>query len=688
MLRRTSENKKPLKEKIILHYDSIFKGEDKYADDNRFWDEFFLLKANAAYLEKKFESLPIKDLNFLTNELNQLFLKCCEYVLSENIIRMINALQTMIVLFRMAQQHQQTAPSNDEHAIIKPFTTNFHALIHEVQLQLLLRTLTSILADTPLSKDDDYEVKTMTSHPTILKRLALKLLLTMACVTDNIHENPFVEFMMIEGEKIENSLIEILVSPTERVKYGKDVLLLLVLLVNYRKYESVNPFIMKISVLDNELALNGFASVISSSLSTFNKQFMAKQEDSKPTGIFSTITSMVGSMFVGVSEEQKKMIKTNEPVLLALYEAVHLNRNFITILTHSHTDDLIVTPPTTPKIEDVSKTPTLNLNDVGTTNNVLCTFIQYTSIVMQDNKMKQNRNSTKLCFLILTCITEDLFANSFLHDDNMQFYINIHRMPMRHRKVRSCDDGKSRVLACWLFDLITEYMISHMMKDLPVIQHMRCVGIIHRLMNYQKRCGIRLQYQWKELWSALLTFVKYIISNENLFVNNWKGGIFVLLTQVLNIFNLFILHGDTFLSDASSYDLLYYEIVRMAHVFESLYSIVLKYSSHSEYKEYIYRLSNSLINVRSVTRHFSPKIDEYSKINNLSSLTEEEVLNVVRKNYESLNLRVEENLESYERYSERPKESLFFSDLVRSIAMGYRKNFTFPTLNLQPFSSF
>ena len=47
---------------------------------------------------------------------------------------------------------------------------------------------------------------------------------------------------MIEGEKIENSLIEILVSPTERVKYGKDVLLLLVLLVNYRKYEVFKKF--------------------------------------------------------------------------------------------------------------------------------------------------------------------------------------------------------------------------------------------------------------------------------------------------------------------------------------------------------------------------------------------------------------------------------------------------------------
>ena len=43
--------------------------------------------------------------------------------------------------------------------------------------------------------------------------------------------------------------------------------------------------------------------------------------------------------------------------------------------------------------------------------------------------------------------------------------------------------------------------------------------------------------------------------------------------QVVNIFNLFITYGDTFLPNPNSYDELYYEIVRMHQVFDNLYSM-------------------------------------------------------------------------------------------------------------------
>ena len=42
----------------------------------------------------------------------------------------------------------------------------------------------------------------------------------------------------------------------------------------------------------------------------------------------------------------------------------------------------------------------------------------------------------------------------------------------------------------------------------------------------------------------------------------------------------------------------------------------------------------------------------------------EQVLDVVRSNYDSLTLRLQDNLDNYERYTERPKEAVFFSDLV------------------------
>lgn len=41
--------------------------------------------------------------------------------------------------------------------------------------------------------------------------------------------------------------------------------------------------------------------------------------------------------------------------------------------------------------------------------------------------------------------------------------------------------------------------------------------------------------------------------------------------QVVNLFNMFITYGDTFLPTSNSYDELYYEIVRMHQVFDNLY---------------------------------------------------------------------------------------------------------------------
>lgn len=41
--------------------------------------------------------------------------------------------------------------------------------------------------------------------------------------------------------------------------------------------------------------------------------------------------------------------------------------------------------------------------------------------------------------------------------------------------------------------------------------------------------------------------------------------------QVVNIFNLFITFGDTFLPTPASYDQLYYELIRMYQVFDNLF---------------------------------------------------------------------------------------------------------------------
>ena len=71
--------------------------------------------------------------------------------------------------------------------------------------------------------------------------------------------------------------IQLLRDTAARNHHGHDAVLLLTLLVNYRKHESANPYIVKLSILDDELALNGYGQVISSSLTEFCRLFVQQK---------------------------------------------------------------------------------------------------------------------------------------------------------------------------------------------------------------------------------------------------------------------------------------------------------------------------------------------------------------------------------------------------------------------------
>ena len=63
-------------------------------------------------------------------------------------------------------------------------------------------------------------------------------------------------------------------------------------------------------------------------------------------------------------------------------------------------------------------------------------FNYFSSIVMQVIRTEAIMNNVKLCFLILSCIAEDQYANSLMHDANLAFRVQLHRVPMHHRKIQ------------------------------------------------------------------------------------------------------------------------------------------------------------------------------------------------------------------------------------------------------------
>lgn len=663
MMGKSNSSKKPLKEKVVQIYEAFFRGEDPSLGNSNFWDEFFLLRVNVNFLESEFERLTSEEVVRLKETINNLFHHCVKILKGEHQIRIINSLQTLCALVRGVYRKTHGDYGFDVINLLIGFDAA------EFQMQILIEHLSNYLSG---------------EYPPSLKALVLKFLLILVTATENVSQNTLLEYLMMNS--VFEAIIQLLQDSKSRQFHGYDAVLLLTILVNYRKYESTNPYIVKLSIVDSELALNGFGQVVSHVLSDFNRKF--RHEELEPQGgLLSTLTSFVGSMFVAEENEtERRSIRANNAVLLALYEAVHLNRNFLTTLTHSQTDTFGSSNlQVSQKTSDTESSELISDADSVHTppSNLLVTFLEFSSIVMQNTKEEASVNTSKLCFIILACISEDQYANSIMHDVNLVFKVQLHRMPMRHRKVPADRSGPSRPLACPLLDLMVEFILSHMRKTLPLELYIRCLGVIHRMLCYQKKCRIRLQYNWKELWTALISLLKFLLSQESVLVKRYN--IFQLANQVINIFNLFITFGDTFLPSPSSYDELYYEIIRMHQVFDNMYSMALRYttSSEGEWKDSAAKLTNCLVNIRAIINHFTPKIESWSVANHLSSLTEEQVLDIVRSHYDTLTLKLYDNLDQYERYSEKPKETAFFTLLVRSVVTEYRHSLSFKSLEMQ-----
>lgn len=143
---------------------------------------------------------------------------------------------------------------------------------------------------------------------------------------------------------------------------------------------------------------------------------------------------------------------------------------------------------------------------------------------------------------------------------------------MRHRKLINDSTKPIRPLSSTVLDLMVEFILSNLKKSLPLDLYFLSLGVIHRLICYQKRCNIRFNYNWTGVWSALITLLKYLINHESELLES-KLNIFALANMTVNIFNFFVTYGDSFLPSLETYDQLYYEIIRMHIIFENVYHL-------------------------------------------------------------------------------------------------------------------
>ena len=90
------------------------------------------------------------------------------------------------------------------------------------------------------------------------------------------------------------------------------------------------------------------------------------------------------------------------------------------------------------------------------------------------------------------------------------------------------------------------------------------------------------------------------------------------------------------------------------------------------FKESATKLTHNLINVKAIIAHFNAKIESYSALNQIITLSEEQVLEVVRTNYDSLTLKIQDNIDHFEQYDPTKNNEIdFLTKLLSSTVEDY-----------------
>ncbi|CDW57376.1 DUF1741 domain containing protein [Trichuris trichiura] len=623
--------KSRLKGKVVLMYEQIIQEKSNSLLPDSFWSEFFLLRPNCVELTRIIDELPISSLVSLKFQLNKFVWMCLAVIVGGSDIRSYNALTTLSVVIKAIAKKKKHLSSFD---MVDLLFDNKDA---QRAMDLLLRHICQILVQEGSST---------------LKSCCLDFLLSVVTCCENINENALIEFLITED--IFETLLVLLESTTERRLFGISVAIMLTFITNFRKSERNNQFMMSLSILDRDLALNGYSMALAGELNAMNLNFKREIESQKPN-MLASVAHMFNQLFVSTPEQQTPVVQINLSVLLALYEAVHLNRYFITTLVTLPLADSV---PTASSSEEEDDEAVVNDGTSQLGTNLCASFLSYCSCLFYDLKGQRKIDAARLCLIIWTCITEDQYANMLMQDVSLAFKVPLYSRPMRH-KISNDAQVQCRPLAHHLLSLAVDFILSNLMKCFPFDLYRRMLGIVHRIVCFNKKCKVRLDFNLHGLWNALLTLLRFVVVNSQTLLED--GDIFDLCNQVLTILNLFVTFGDTFLPEAESYDDLYYEILRNNETLQAVCSLPAQYADRNHpFKETAKKMQSSCVNIRAILCHLLPKIEALEE----QSLTRQHVLSVVRSSYGSLPLKLQENLDNYPRYQERPGESVFFAQMV------------------------
>jgi len=607
--------RKALKEKFVEIFEAFFNDEDPSQGDPKFWEQLFLLKVNIPFLERCIILSSEDRLLVLKSRINTIFTQCCNWLKSSDATRLTHIIEIMSVLLKNIFRKKFSNFGFDVINIlcgIDKADTVFPELIKDLALLL---------------KNSDETVKILITN----------LLNIIATATDFINQNTLLQFFMTVD--ISHTLLELLGGENHLPKSSQmNVITLLCYLSNFQKYEIQNPYVKSLSNLDDTEKIKQLLDVITEGIKDHNKYF--EEQFRQPNlGITAKVGGYLSSWIYTPPVVHNCLFFETGSCLLILYELFYQNETFIKQLVGGGWSREKSCPE------------------------ILKQFFTFCSYLASDTKESKILYS-KISLLILMCISESRELEDYFHDAKSTSYIFIYSKKTLFPDPKELE---KHPLSFHVVDILSQFIKCNLKggNKIQMDTHQLSVDCIQRILSYKKKTQSRLPHKWSDLWSSLFSLLQILptIQDKSLLNQSIQVGV-----ATVNIFNLFINYGDSFLPTPNDYDDLFYEIIRSGNVVDSFYLFIQQQPQNDPTGA----LLNSLLNIKSIVQHFSTKLQEWQSANPEVALTAPQVSKVIKENYDTLRLKLQENLDQYNSYVEN-KEIALFRHYVKELVCDLKK---------------
>eukprot|EP01132_Coremiostelium_polycephalum_P009195 gene9195-11270_t len=605
--------RKALKEKFVEIYEAFFKGDDPSQGQPNFWDQLFLIKVNIPFLERCIILTSEDHLLALKPNINRIFTKCCEWLKDNNTVRLSHILETLSILLKSI------------------FRKKFNNFGFDV-----LNILCGIENADKVFKDLILDLENLLkTAETKIKVGVINFLNIIATATDFLNQNTLLQYFMVVN--IFNSLTDVLLE-TELPKQTRvNILSLVCYLSNYQKYETVNPYLKGIHTLSSTEKIKAISEVITDELKNHNN-FYQEQYREPNAGLMSRFGGYLSSWVYSPTVVKPCTFSETGSCLLILYELFYQNNIFSMLII----DGLATNGSPCPEL--------------------LKQFIIFSSFLASDTQKESKILFSKLCLTILLCISEKRELEDFFHDVKTTSYIFIYSKKSLYPDPKELE---KHPLSYYVVELISQFIKCNLKGKVSIEVHQRAIDCLHRVVSYKKKTQSRIFHKWNDVWASLFLLMGFLPSQQ--VDKNLLHELIQVGNSAVNILYLFINYGDSFLPSPNDYHDLFYEIIRSGPTIESYFQFIQKNDPNGYY-------TPNLLNIQAIVTHFTGKLQQWSTEHPEIALTYEQVSKVIRDNYNTLSLKLQENLDQYDPYVENPKDTPFFRYYVKELVGDTKKN--------------